>query len=130
MIVGLFLILICQLVGEAIAHGTGLPVPGPVIGMGLLFVLLLLPEGRTPLARETREDGVPGACRALLANLSLLFVPAGVGVVQRLDLLAAHGIGYAVTLVGSTLITLTVTALAFRFTARLMGDRGEEEPTP
>ncbi len=126
MIVGLFLILVCQLVGEALARGTGLPVPGPVIGMGLLFVLLLLPEGRTPLARETREESVPGACRGLLAHLSLLFVPAGVGVVQRLDLLAAHGIGYAVTLIGSTLITLTVTALAFRFTARLIGSSDEE----
>lgn len=126
MIVGLFLILVCQLIGEALARGTGLPIPGPVIGMGLLFILLLLPEGRTPLARETREESVPGACRGLLAHLSLLFVPAGVGVVQRLDLLAAHGLGFALTLIGSTVVTLVATALAFRFTARLMGDDGEE----
>lgn len=126
MLIGLFLILVCQLVGEAITRGTGLPVPGPVLGMGLMFVLLVLPEGRSPLARRTREESVPGVCRALLANLSLLFVPAGVGVVQRLDLLAVHGIGYAVTLVGSTIIGLVVTALVFRFTARLMGSSDEE----
>lgn len=126
MLIGLFLILVCQLVGEAITRGTGLPVPGPVLGMGLMFVLLVLPEGHSPLARRTREESVPGVCRTLLANLSLLFVPAGVGVVQRLDLLAVHGIGYAVTLVGSTIVGLVVTALVFRFTARLMGSSDEE----
>ncbi|MCK4938707.1 MAG: CidA/LrgA family protein, partial [Rhodospirillaceae bacterium] len=38
-----------QLVGEVISKGLELPLPGPVVGMGLLFVTLLikgnLPEG-------------------------------------------------------------------------------------
>ena len=33
-------ILGCQLIGELVVTGTGLPVPGPVVGMALLFVSL------------------------------------------------------------------------------------------
>ena len=35
----------CQLIGELIAVATGWPVPGPVIGMALLFVGLLVHGG-------------------------------------------------------------------------------------
>ena len=46
------------------------------------------------------------ASRGLLANLSLLFVPAGVGVVQKLDLIAAHGIAIIAVLAVSVVVTL------------------------
>ena len=76
--------LICQLAGEAAVRLLSLPIPGPVVGMALLFVLML---GRAPLpaALGDTADG-------LLRNLSLLFVPAGVGVVQHLDRLGVDGL--------------------------------------
>lgn len=58
----------------------------------------------------------------LLANLSLLFVPAGVGVIGHLDELAANGLPLALALVGSTVLAIAVGALVFRAVARAMGD--------
>jgi holin-like protein len=114
------LLLICQLAGETIAHFLSLPIPGPVIGMVLLLAALLL---RAPLPEETGStaDG-------LLKNLSLLFVPAGVGVVQQLDLLGAIGGRLLLVIILSAVIALAVTALSFAAIARLMGvDKDHEE---
>ncbi len=96
MIASLSLILLCQLAGEVFVRGFGLPLPGPVIGLMLLLGLLLARDRFAMLARGPLQgDGVESASRGLLANLSLLFVPAGVGVVQKLDLVAEHGIAFA-----------------------------------
>ncbi len=67
------------------------------------------------------------ASRSLLAHLSLLFVPAGVGVVQKLDLIAEHGIAVIVILAISVVVTLAVTVATFRLASRLM-TRGEGVP--
>src|SRR5437868_11810472 len=128
MIASLSLILLCQLIGEVFVRGLGLPMPGPVIGLLLLLLLLLARDrfavlGRGPLHR----DGVENASRGLLAHLSLLFVPAGVGVVQKLDLIAEHGGAIAVILAVSVVVTLLVTVATFRVVSRLM-TRGQEKP--
>ena len=69
---GITWLLIFQLVGESLAIVLNLPVPGPVIGMMLLFAALLW-RGRSSEALDEVSDG-------LLSHLSLLFVPAGVGI--------------------------------------------------
>ena len=63
------------------------------------------------------------ASRGLLAHLSLLFIPAGVGVVQKLDLLAEHGIAIALILAVSVVVTLLVTVVTFLVASRLMARR-------
>jgi holin-like protein len=121
MIASLSLILLCQLAGEVFVRGLGLPVPGPVIGLMLLLVLLLARDRFKILARgPLQQDGVENASRNLLAHLSLLFVPAGVGVVQKLDLIAEHGIAIIVILAASVVVTLVVTVATFRLASRLM----------
>jgi holin-like protein len=126
MIASLSLILLCQLAGEVIVRGLGLSMPGPVLG--LLLLLLLARDRFKVLARgPLQQDGVESASRGLLANLSLLFVPAGVGVVQKLDLVAAHGIAVAVVLVISVVATLLVTVATFLAASRLMA-RGRGAP--
>jgi holin-like protein len=128
MIASLSLILLCQLAGEVIVRGLGLPVPGPVIGLMFLLILLLARDRFAVLARgPLREEGVENASRGLLAHLSLLFVPAGVGVVQKLDLVAAHGIAFAGVLAVSVLVTLLVTVTTFLLASRLMS-RGGSAP--
>jgi putative effector of murein hydrolase LrgA (UPF0299 family) len=128
MIASLSLILLCQLAGEVIVRGLGLPMPGPVLGLLLLLLLLLARDRFKVLARgPLQQDGVEGASRGLLANLSLLFVPAGVGVMQKLDLVAAHGIAVAVVLVISVVVTLLVTVATFLAASRLMA-RGRSAP--
>jgi putative effector of murein hydrolase LrgA (UPF0299 family) len=121
MIASLSLILLCQLAGEVIVRGTTLPMPGPVVGLVLLLGLLLARDRFSLLARgPLRQDGVENAARGLLAHLSLLFVPAGVGVVQKLDLIAEHGIAVAVILAVSVIVTLLVTVATFLLASRLV----------
>src|SRR6266853_1218105 len=128
MIASLGLILLCQLAGEVIVRGLGLPMPGPVLGLLFLLLLLLARDRFKVLARgPLQRDGVESASRGLLANLSLLFVPAGVGVVQKLDLVAAHGIAVAAVLVISVVVTLLVTVATFLAASRLMA-RGRGAP--
>jgi holin-like protein len=121
MIASLSLILLCQLAGEAFVRGLGLPMPGPVIGLMILLVLLLIRDRFALIARGPLQgDGVESVSRGLLANLSLLFVPAGVGVVQKIDLIVDHGIAFLGVLVMSVLITLLVTVATFLVASRLL----------
>jgi holin-like protein len=99
----LTLIFVCQLVGELVAVATGWPVPGPVIGMVLLLVGLIL-YGRVP-------DDCGSVADSLLGNLSLLFVPAGVGVMQHAKLIGHELLPISVALVVSTVLTIAVTGL-------------------
>jgi putative effector of murein hydrolase LrgA (UPF0299 family) len=102
--------------------------PGPVIGLMLLLLLLLLRDRFALLARGPLQgDGVESTSRGLLANLSLLFVPAGVGVVQKMDIIVEHGIAFLGVLAISVLITLLVTVATFLVARRLMT---REEPKP
>jgi holin-like protein len=128
MIASLSLILLCQLAGEVFVRSLALPMPGPVIGLMLLLVLLMARDRFAVLARGPLQgDGVESASRGLLANLSLLFVPAGVGVVQKLDLVAEHGIAFLGVLAVSVLVTLLVTVATFLLASRLMA-RGRKLP--
>lgn len=102
----LTLIFACQLAGEAFVAATGLPVPGPVMGMALLFAGLTI-RGAIPKDLDT----VSGT---LLANLSLLFVPAGTGIMVHLGLLAGDGIAVSAALVVSTVVTIAVTGLVMQ----------------
>ena len=126
MIASFGLILFCQLIGEIFVRALHLPMPGPVIGLVLLLVLLFARDRLGLLARgPLRSEGVEQVSRGLLANLSLLFIPAGVGVVQKLDVLAEHGIAIIVILAVSVLVTLLATVATFLAVSRLMTRRRE-----
>ena len=108
-----------SLVGEAIARGSGIPVPGPVIGLVLCVVLLLARDKiGVRLPPELRDGTFERTGQGILSHLSLLFVPAGVGIVQRLDVLAANALAIVSALVVSTVLTLVVTAWVFSVVAR------------
>ncbi|MHC2018776.1 CidA/LrgA family protein [Methylobacterium sp. CM6247] len=118
MIVSFTLILLAQLVGEVLARATALSVPGPVIGMALLLLFMMLRDRWSGIASRVLAaplvDGtLERSGKGLLAHLSLMFIPAGAGIVGRLDVLEAHGLALACVVVVSTLATLTATALTF-----------------
>jgi holin-like protein len=102
---GLAILLLAQSAGEAIARLTDAPLPGPVLGMLLLLLALRWPAARAP---------VEAAAETLLAHLSLLFVPVGVGVLVHVDLIAQYGLRMLVVVVLATWIALVVTALVLR----------------
>ena len=121
MISALAIILLLQLMGEGIARLTSLGVPGPVIGLILFAVLLAgMPQLRTH---------VEPVATTLLTHLSLLFVPAAVGLIQHLGVFGDALLALVVTLSLSTLITLLVTAFVFVGVSRLTsrGDATTEE---
>jgi putative effector of murein hydrolase LrgA (UPF0299 family) len=118
------LLLVCQLAGEGLAYGLALPLPGPVIGLVLLAAGLALRNRR---ARSALPDEAPlaRAATGLLGHLSLLFVPAAVGIVQQGSALAANGWALGLALLASTILTLVVTASVFVWAMRLAPNRGE-----
>jgi holin-like protein len=102
---GLAWLLLLQALGVAITHALSLPFPGPVVGM-----LLLLPALHWSLVREP----VSAAAELLLAHLSLLFVPVGVGVITHLALLSQYGWQLLLVITLSTWAGMAVTALVLR----------------
>ena len=103
-------LLVFQCFGEVASFALRLPVPGPVLGM-LAFLLYL---AMVPDAVVALRDGV----RELLGHLSLLFVPAGVGVMLHARRLTDEGFAIAVALVASTALSIVVTALVIDRTRR------------
>jgi holin-like protein len=95
-----------QFAGEVIARGLGIPLPGPVVGLILLFGGLVL-RGRT--GAPAVDPALRSTAQGLLSNLSLLFVPAGVGVITQLDVLGANLLPIAVSILVSTVLGLLVT---------------------
>ena len=107
----LAILLMFQFAGEMMRAVTGLPVPGPVIGMVLLLIALL--------AKLPVPAGIHATSRKLLGYLGLLFVPAGAGVVTRLPMIGAHWLPIVIAVVGSTIITMVITAVVMRGLERL-----------
>ena len=119
MIHALALILLCQLSGEALARLLGLPVPGPVLGMGLMLVLL---------SASTRIAGLVVPVGAgILRHIALLFVPAGVGVVGHLDRLGPQAAALALAIAVSTALAIAAGALAFVLVARMAGSGDDDD---
>ena len=119
MIRAITLLFVCQLAGEVLVRSLGVPFPGPVLGMVLLLAGLLVFKASAPVLEETADT--------LLRNLSLLFVPAAVGVIQHGAVLQAHGVAIVLALLLSTIATLVVTAVVFAAVSRRMagGSGGE-----
>ena len=111
MVEGMLALLACQLAGEALARLAGLPLPGPVLGMGLLLAALAWRGRDVPAPLAAVADG-------LLGNLPLLFVPAAVGIVQYADLLAGHALGIGVSIAVSTCAAVAAAGLAFKLAQR------------
>ena len=113
MIIGLIWLLACQLVGELIVRVLDIPIPGPVVGMLVLFVLLRVRRSGADAAVVKVGEGV-------LRHLQLFFVPAGVGVVVYLGTLRDNAAPILVALLGSWLIGLAVVGWVTQLLERLL----------
>jgi len=119
MILNIAIILVAQLVGEVLARLLALPIPGPVIGMALLLAGFM--------ASPKLAERILPTSQGILAHLSLLFVPAGVGVISHVEVLGTSGLALMAALVGSTLLALIAGALTFVALARLTGSQEVKE---
>ncbi|MEJ5019049.1 CidA/LrgA family protein [Ochrobactrum vermis] len=119
MIKGIALLLLFQLFGESIIFLSGFPIPGPVVGLVLLFVAMQLCKmfsWNIFAEAETAADG-------FLSNLGLLFVPAGVGVVAMWHQIQGQATAILAIVVVSAVLTLAVTVWTFVLVQRVMGRR-------
>ncbi len=119
MLEALAALLVFQTIGEMLAFAARLPIPGPVLGMALLLAFLLLNPNA---ALRWRETGV-----GLLRHLSLLFVPAGVGVMLHASRLESEWLPIVVAVVVSTASAIAVAALVVHWAMRWTG---HDETTP
>ena len=106
MLESLALLLALQTIGEVLSYALGLPIPGPVLGMVMLLVLLAVWPALVARLRATTTT--------LLQHLSLLFVPAGVGVMVHWQRLASEGVAIIVAIVVSTVLAIAAAALTVR----------------
>lgn len=114
------LLLLCQLAGESIVRAVDVPVPGPVLGAVLMLAFLAI--------RRRVPDSLDRTSHDLLANFSLLFIPAGVGIIVHVGRLEAEAFALITALIGSTALTIAVASLAFVGVDRLMGGAAGAEP--
>jgi len=112
MLKGFLLLIAAQLAGIGLQAVARLPVPGPVIGMFLLALLL----AQRPRVRTVGLEQIAGG---LLRHMGLLFVPAGVGLIDHLDLLRTEALPLVAGLAGSTLLSLVATALVMQWHDKL-----------
>lgn len=102
----LAILLVFQSVGEVFSYALRLPVPGPVIGMILLFCWLAIDDRLLAIIQGTTAE--------LLKHLSLLFVPAGVGIMVHGSRIGGEWMPIIVALVLSTWLAIATTALVTR----------------
>ena len=114
MLRALTVLVLCQFAGEVVARAAGLPLPGPVLGLVLLLAILILRGGP--------DDDLRATSNGLLRHLSLLFVPAGVGIVTQLDALARDWQAIVVAILVSTGLGLAVTGWLMQRLSRGAGD--------
>ena len=100
-------LLIFQILGETIAQALSLPIPGPVIGMVMLFIYLVIKDDAVQKLAPTTQG--------LLRHMSILYVPAGVGVMLHGERIAQEWLPIVAALVVSTVAAIIVTALAIRW---------------
>lgn len=105
---------VLQLLGDVLVRWLGLPIPGPLVGMLLMFGGLIV-LGRVPPALES----VSGA---LLRHLMLLFIPAVAGLMLHFARVADEWIPFLLAGIGGAAVTIVVSALTLRWTLRLAGE--------
>ncbi len=119
MLGALTVLLVFQLIGEVLVQFAGLPIPGPVIGLLLLFLSLCV---RGSLAAPLRDTA-----NGLLQHLSLLFVPAGVGVMVHFSRVAGEWLPILAATIISTALAIAVSALVMQGLMRGRGGADDGE---
>lgn len=119
MILTIALLLSFQLAGLLIVTLFGLPVPGPVMGMVLFLFALMTVDGLL-------EKTLP-VVNVLLAHFALLFVPAGVGIIEHVERLEAEWLPITTSILGSSILAMIVTVLVTRWVIKLMTRKETKE---
>ncbi|GEK31172.1 putative integral membrane protein YxzK [Kurthia zopfii] len=111
----ILLYLLCY-IGNLIVDWLHLPLPGSIIGLIMLLILLHL--------KVIPKKAVAKGAGALLSILTLLFIPATVGIVNYPELLSSYGVILLAITFLSTVFALITTAL---FAKKIEQKEGKEK---
>lgn len=125
MLAGFLILILCQWTGELLVAAMGLPIPGPVLGMLLLFVALIV---RRTLGQPDIPPPLEQVSGGLIRYLSLFFLPAGIGIFFLPDTFDGQWLPLALVIVPGTLLTLLVTALLLQALLGKTGGVGQGGP--
>ena len=116
-IVGAILVFAAYYLGLFIVNVSELPIPGPLMGLFLLLAtLFLFPQLEVHTARFVTFP---------LKHMSLLFIPAVLGVSIYWDDIQANALAIAIAIVVTTSISLGLTAW---FSQQLFNSKNDTEP--
>ena len=113
MLTAIFTILVLQLIGEVLQKYFDLAIPGPVIGLMLMLLTLMMTNSKKLNVLASLRTEIINTSEKLLRYLSLLFVPIGVGVVMHLQLLEMQLLRLLLVIVLGTMSTMIFTSLIF-----------------
>lgn len=97
--------------GEAIAYILPFPLPPSIIAMFLLLLALF--------SGFLKIDHIKEKSDFLLQNMAFFFIPAGVKVIEHLDLISAMWWQLLVIIVASTVFVFLITALSVSLALKL-----------
>ena len=126
---GITTLLCFQLLGELCVRLLKLPLPGPVAGLVFLLIALALLNRSNHTKKEQTINTIDQSASTLLNHLSLLFVPAGVGIMVHFDKLSQEWLPIAIALIVGALITLITTALCMKLVISIMKIDTAEQKT-
>lgn len=102
MLSGVFIVLLFYALGESAAWLLGGFIPGSVLGMVFLFAALCL--------KWVKAERVKPVAKFLCENMALFFVPAGVGIVNALDILSENWQAVLAACAVSTVLVIIIVA--------------------
>ena len=117
MIDAISLLLICQFLGEGVRILTQIPIPGSILGMLLLLSWLLIIKKDRPTLKQVSSW--------LTAHLSIMFLPAAVGLINEKENIQAYGFQILLAIFISSLLTMAMTAYVFIFVSKRLGSKHE-----
>lgn len=115
----LAIILFICLAGEILHSVVGIPLPGNVLGMLLLFILLCL--------KIVRLEHVEGVATFFLKNLAFFFLPAGVGLLTVVDSLRGQIVAIFLICMGTTAVTIAITGHFVQLLNKLKNKKRNEK---
>ena len=116
--VQLMIIFMISLVGEGISSIFHLPVPGSIIGLVLLFLALQF--------KLLRLRHISMVGNFLLANMTILFLPPAVGIMDKFQVIAPYLLPIILIVLGAIVLNVCVIAVVVQLIkTRFEGDYEE-----
>ena len=111
------LILLISFAGELLKHLIPLPVPASIYGLAILFTGLI--TGLIPLSK-VKETG-----KFLTEIMPVMFIPAGVGLLESWGILAPVFVPVLITTLVSTIVVMVTAGRVTKSVIRRQGRRKE-----